>query len=52
VQKLVKKAGERILENNFEVSRNLLCQALIEIINMETGIKSDNLQKDQIVDNL
>ncbi len=52
VQKLVKKAGERILENNFEASRDLLCQALIEIVNIETGIKSDNLQKDQIADNL
>jgi len=52
VQKLVKEAGYKISENNFEASRDLLYQALIEIINIETGIKSDNLQKDQIADNL
>jgi hypothetical protein len=40
------------LESNFGASRDLLYQSLTEIINIETGIKSDNLQKDQIADNL
>ncbi|GHT06398.1 hypothetical protein AGMMS5026_02120 [Endomicrobiia bacterium] len=52
VQKLVKEAENRISENNFEASLDLLYQALIEIINIETGIKSDNLQKNQITGNL
>ncbi|MCA6071120.1 MAG: BatD family protein, partial [Endomicrobium sp.] len=51
-QKLIKKAESEILNNNFKQALNLIYQALIEIINIKTGVASDNLQQSQIFDNL
>jgi hypothetical protein len=52
IQKLIKKAEVEISENNFEVAMNLVYKALIEIINIETSVVSDNLQRDKIAYNL
>ena len=51
-QKLIKNAESEILNNNFKQALNLIYQALIEIINIKTGVMSDNLQQSQILDNL
>ncbi|MCA6080085.1 MAG: BatD family protein [Endomicrobium sp.] len=52
IQKLIKKAEVEISENNFEAAMNLVYKALIEIINIETSVVSDNLQRDKIAYNL
>jgi hypothetical protein len=51
-QKLIKKAELKILNNNLKQALNLIYQALIEIVNIKTGVASDNLQQSQIFDNL
>ncbi|MCA6070435.1 MAG: BatD family protein [Endomicrobium sp.] len=51
-QKLIKKAESKILNNNLKQALNLIYQALIEIVNIKTGVASDNLQQSQIFDNL
>jgi hypothetical protein len=52
IQKLIGKAEAELSNDNFEASRDLIYKALIEIINLKTGVEADNLQKDRIVDNL
>ena len=51
-QKLIKEAESETLNNNFKQALNLIYQALIEIVNIKTGVVSDNLQQSQILDNL